>query len=79
MEDSQEDVKPWLLQGAAGIASLGLQGGSSGVSVGKVRLGNAYQRPMENASSKGVDLGVSVSIGSSTLTDSSMDTCGCDG
>lgn len=76
-EDHHDSVKPWVLQGPAGMLGASAQVGPVGADAGKIVLGDAYQRPVEGGERCAVDLGAGVSFGSSTLTDFSVSRCGC--
>ena len=80
-EDHQQDVNVNVFNGVGAIASAGFQIFSVGRSVGDITLGNAYQRPVDGDSeSFGLDFGALVSLGSSTITDStySYGKCSCE-
>lgn len=76
-EDSYSSVKPWALQGAAGVIGASVRVGTGGRGIGRVVLGRAYQRPVAAGEERVLDLGMGLSIGSSTLIDYSINRCSC--
>ena len=64
-EDHKQDVDPANLEDLAGIFSAGVQIGSLGLGYTTIRLGDAFSRGI---TAKGLDVGASLSFGSSTVT-----------
>ena len=76
-EDNLDQVQPWVLEGTAGILSAGAQVGK-GLSFGKTRLGDAFERQATGENRKGIEFGIGAVFGSSTLYDYSIKDCACE-
>lgn len=74
--DWQNDLDPSRLEGLAGVFSAGVQVGPLGGGVTKFRLGDSFSQSVTNT--RGLDVGASVLMGSSTITGGKGVTdCGC--
>ncbi len=75
-EDHRDTIQPDVFNGGFGALQLGILVGKFGGSIGKVRLGDAYSR--EGGDLRGLDVGATLTLGSSTVTNVEVSSCGCE-
>ncbi len=75
-EDHLDDVQPFVFNGGFGSVQAGIIVGPFGGQVGKTRLGGAFSGKSINV--RGFDVGATIVIGSSTVTNVQMKECGCE-
>jgi RHS repeat-associated protein len=74
-EDYQVDIRPTIFNGTFTASSAGVIIGRRGGSIGKMRLGGAYQ--VGGANTRGIDVGATLATGSSTVTNVDIKDCVC--
>lgn len=74
-EDYRDAIEPHVFGGGFGAISAGLVVGPYGGSIGKVRLGDAFQ--VDGDGMKGLDIGLAAVFGSSTVIETKWEECGC--
>ncbi len=75
-EDHKDSIQPNVFNGTFGTIGASFQIGKFGGSIGKIRLGSAFSRGSSNV--KGIDVGVSTVMGSSTVLDVKYKVCSCE-
>lgn len=76
LHDSSQEPNAKNLQGPAGYLDIGVTVGKISIGYGRFRLGHAYS---DSISSGGLDIGASVTLGSSTVLSQSTTKCDCSG
>lgn len=77
-QDYQTGITPSSFQGFAGDVSIGVGVGSLSVSFNRTRLGRAFSIGSGGEQTGGLNVGASLTLGSSTVTDVKLEDCRCE-
>ncbi len=75
-EDHLDDVQPYVFNGGFSAVQASIVVGPYGGQAGRTRLGGAFSR--DSVDIRGLDIGVTLVIGSSTVTNVQMKECDCE-